>query len=341
MGKFTWGDFVEQVGRVQGGVIQDVASDFKIGKAALNASCNLLQQPSQLEKLNKYERGVYRGLCGNAGFNLPVTTTSIAGAGGQCPVGYFSTIQYVFEGTATTREVGIWYGKLKDIKFNSTRDRILIVGGSPTNANATQEYEFLATGSAQRPFSSFKLISIRRSDGQPDNCGTLPNIPGADPNAPPPPETCITVDLPGEVSPVQLCRPPNTPQNGKNCFTGGGYSVCLTPDGVEINEEKPPEIEVLDWVLVTITKFPPEKEKTIIQKVEANNDYFAGYFNWIVTLDGVDYRTPSLPVRKTKNAYKAPDNLKTYAVYSVNGAEFSVLEKKKKIPDPNWVPTKK
>jgi hypothetical protein len=93
--------------------------------------------------------------------------------------------------------------------------------------------------------------------------------------------------------------------------------------------------------LVTITKFPPEKEKTIIQKVEANNDYFAGYFNWIVTLDGVDYRTPSLPVRKTKNAYKAPDNLKTYAVYSVNGAEFSIVEKKKKIPDPNWVPNKK
>ena len=340
MPKFSWGDFAEQVGKVQGGVIKDVASDFKLGKTALNASCNLLTNPSRLNTLNKYQRGVYRGLCGDIGVDLPVVTSNLGGLGGQCHAPYYIELNYVFEGNTRYLRYDGWFGKLRDVKFSPDRSRLLLIGGAYNDPDAPTEYELFATGNPDRPFTSFKIIKIALMNGQPDSCGTIPAIPGAQPDQPPPPKTCFTIEMPGELSPVEFCRPSNTPLTPEICFTGGGYTVCVTPDGVEIDEEKPPEIEVLDYVLVTITKFPSIKEKTIVQKIEANNDYFAGYFNWIVDNGGSEYREPSIPIRKSKNAFKAPDNVKKYAVYGVNDAEFSTKEIKKKIPDPNWKPDK-
>lgn len=124
---------------------------------------------------------------------------------------------------------------------------------------------------------------------------------------------------------------------------GGGGSTTTTtllPDkdseefitkkfpGEEEEEKELEELEVedeeVDWVLVEITT-PPRSGKTILQKAPENNDYFAGYFSWVVT-DGNAYWLEQQPIRKQYTAFKAPEAVSGYRMYAVNGAKLAARQ---------------
>lgn len=89
----------------------------------------------------------------------------------------------------------------------------------------------------------------------------------------------------------------------------------------ELEEEEIENPEIV-WVLVDIVK-TPDYGKTILQNTEENNDYFAGYFHWTIATEAGTYRLPAIPIRKLKNAFKAPSDALGYALYTVNNAKVS------------------
>ena len=124
-------------------------------------------------------------------------------------------------------------------------------------------------------------------------------------------------------------------------FAGGDGDV--PPPGSDEVEETPPpnvseedeveDIEVEDkeiiWVLVEISTFPI-KGKSILASNQNDNDYFAGYFSWLLE-DDKKYRLETFPIRKQFQAFKAPENIGGYSLYSVNGAKLKAKQVKKKV----------
>lgn len=103
--------------------------------------------------------------------------------------------------------------------------------------------------------------------------------------------------------------------------------VVSPPPGVaedEEIEEVEVEDEEIDWVLVTITT-PPSGGKTILQSNPENNDYFAGYFAWVLTEGGV-YWLEQKPIRKIRQAFRAPENISGYRIYAVNDAKLQARQ---------------
>lgn len=113
-------------------------------------------------------------------------------------------------------------------------------------------------------------------------------------------------------------------------------------DGNDIDTEEPPPEEEIEeekvknpdiaWVLISITTFP-SKGKTILQKNAANNDYFAGYFHWIISANGNDYCLPAIPIRKQFMAVKSPSDSLGYTAYTVNGAKIITKLYKQKVEE--------
>ena len=87
-------------------------------------------------------------------------------------------------------------------------------------------------------------------------------------------------------------------------------------EGVEEEEKKRTDIE---WVLLTITKYPPGG-KTLLMGNEDDNTYFAGYFSWILNNGVEDYRLEEIPIRKSKMAFRSPRDVQGYRFYTVNRA---------------------
>jgi len=82
------------------------------------------------------------------------------------------------------------------------------------------------------------------------------------------------------------------------------------------------------WVLVDIIE-EPNSGKTILQRFEADNTYFAGYFAWKVNA-GSSYRLEEQPIRKKHSAFLRPSNVDGYSAYTVNNARISLKEYKLK-----------
>lgn len=116
---------------------------------------------------------------------------------------------------------------------------------------------------------------------------------------------------------------------------------CITPtkppSSEELMEEPPTDCEEgeevedceeikegIEWVLIDVTTLPI-KDKTIIHSDPENNTFFAGYFSWIVNA-GAAYRLEQQPIRKRRNAYKAPDGTQGYRAYTVNGAKIAIRQ---------------
>lgn len=139
----------------------------------------------------------------------------------------------------------------------------------------------------------------------------------------------ITIDLPGsdkfppsgdggDALPPEVTIKPPPPINDDN-YEPVIPTVEPPPEGEEEKKEKNVEIA---FIRVEITT-PPNRGKTILQKNSDDNDYFAGYFSWIVNADG-DYRLTQEPIRKQKQIFIPPVYATGYSVYAVNGAKFKV-----------------
>lgn len=98
-----------------------------------------------------------------------------------------------------------------------------------------------------------------------------------------------------------------------------------TPDETPDADDGTQDEEVLDntieFVLLTVTTLP-RAGKTILQSNSENNDYFAGYFSWILSVGGQTYYSPQTPVRKQRSYFKAPQEVMGYRYWAVNGAKI-------------------
>lgn len=140
--------------------------------------------------------------------------------------------------------------------------------------------------------------------------GITINLPGGDPY---PPSNNNDNNFPPEVT---IRRPP--------AINNDNYEPVVPeeeppPEGEEKKEEKGVDIAFIKVDIIT----PPVRGKTILQPNEEDNDYFAGYFNWLVNADG-DYRLTQEPIRKKRQIFIPPDYVTGYSVYAVNGAKFRV-----------------
>lgn len=65
---------------------------------------------------------------------------------------------------------------------------------------------------------------------------------------------------------------------------------------------------------------PPVEGRSILLPNESDSTFFAGYFRWTNTQEGVMYSHPEQPIRKTRNTYARPDRANGFRFYSINGA---------------------
>lgn len=109
-------------------------------------------------------------------------------------------------------------------------------------------------------------------------------------------------------------------------------TVLEEGEELEVTPEEQEDEERIAWVTVDITTVP-FKGKTVLQGNEEDNDYFAGYLAWTIPVGGGKYRLPQQPVRKRFSAFKAPDNVVGFRVYSVNGAKLSATIHREKVEE--------
>ena len=100
-------------------------------------------------------------------------------------------------------------------------------------------------------------------------------------------------------------------------------------DGVDSCEA---DVNELDWLLVELIDLP-EEGKRVLHKDPNHDDHFAGYVVWKVEAEGQSYYLPAQPVRKVRNAYRPPQDVNGYAVYSTNKARMRISELKRKKED--------
>lgn len=91
------------------------------------------------------------------------------------------------------------------------------------------------------------------------------------------------------------------------------------PEGGSESEEL--ESDLIEYVLFTITTLPTNS-KVIVQKDAGDNDYFAGYFSWILYHNGARFYSEQIPIRKKRQYAKAPPESQGYRFWAVNGAKI-------------------
>ena len=205
-------------------------------------------------------------------------------------------------------------------------------------------------------------FDFQLTSGEPDLCGNVepgfPPDPEFDPNDFNKTVVINNYNNNGDVineNEFNINIPTDIGENFDVCLNIGGAKICVGLDGYggeqpepepkpepepepkpepeheeqEEQEEEEKEVEGIKYVLLTITKYP-SKGKTIIHANDANNTYFAGYFSWLIKVNGVNYRTEEVPIRKEKMIFKAPDDATGYAYYTVNNAAITATEYIKK-----------
>lgn len=198
-------------------------------------------------------------------------------------------------------------------------------------------------------------ISVVREDGLVDDCGSLP------PSFPPDP----TRDPNDFKTSIQVC---DRDENGNEvgctdvivelpideekydfpiCIMVDGKKICLDADGWSVEdsteeevpeeeeeEEEFEEIEVLDYVLVSVNQLPTKFNKRITRTDAKDSEIFAGYLAWAYVEEGGQFFYPAIPIRKEKNAFKAPEGIESYSVYMNFELTASVTEIKKTVKVP-------
>lgn len=209
-------------------------------------------------------------------------------------------------------------------------------------------------------YSSLDIIDVETADGSPDNCGDLPETyppdPPIDPSDLAGDFTINNYNNEGDITnsfsvPFAYIAPEfNFPfklrigdvdfqlnTDGLSDNSGGGGSGGSGGNGTPDNdtyipdnyteEELPTEAveeeEVvnseIEYVLIDVTT-PPIKGKSILFENSEDNDYFAGYFCWLIDTDSGKYRSPKIPIRNSKTYLKKPTEANGFRLYSVNNA---------------------
>jgi hypothetical protein len=202
-----------------------------------------------------------------------------------------------------------------------------------------------------------KRVVVTPMPGQLDNCGNFGN-----PYLPDPPidpsdfrgtyqvcdfdETGTEIEcyeVPIDVNPDDLIDFPI-------CFEVDGIRICIDAEGFtkadDIQPKEPPidelcpdepeegdkveeEVPNIEWVTVEIIEFKPEN-KIIAHVEEEDSDHFVGYISWTTKVGSKQYTMNTLPIRKLRNAFKAPDGATGYRVYSTYGAKLKTTAHKSK-----------
>jgi len=107
-------------------------------------------------------------------------------------------------------------------------------------------------------------------------------------------------------------------------------------DGTEEEEKEEEEQEATNvtYVLVTVTT-PPEYRKTILRPDPQDNTFYAGWFRWIVDIEGTKYSLPEMPINKPSIIFRRPDEATGYRLHTTNEAKVKTTKLVKKIEPEN------
>lgn len=284
--------------------------------------------------------------------------------GGQCVNSTYAVVVNfeLYNDTGVTQRTQITFngvpGAISGVIGTRTRDApyvaaiLVLVNPEPANL-----------GVIERPvggiYESSRVVSFTVSPepGQLDNCGNLGS------SYPPDPpidsndfkgtyqvcdfdETGTEIEcyeVPIDVNPDDLIDFPI-------CFEVDGIRICIDAEGFtkadDVQPEEPPidelcpdepeegdkveeEVPNIEWVTVEIVEFKPEN-KIIAQVEEEDSDHFVGYISWTTKVGNKQYTMNTLPIRKLRNAFKAPDGATGYRVYSTYGAKLKTTAHKSK-----------
>lgn len=361
----SWNNYHNRVGESIGGLAGISAENNVIMGAVVPALCTLASTYPNEWAAPPYTRGWVNGACGDSGLSGFPPPQDFP-PGGQCPE--FYTVDYVVtssngivlerEGDVQGPVLNMYLGGA-GVLFDTTRGNpptrntflfdsagpyasldirsITLRSGGIDDCGNSPDYYVPDPPKNANDFS----ISVTHQDNSTTIYKSNTNIGG---------NTSISftsggtsINVTGDGVFVEQDNDPDT--GGKKAPPPGGTTtdfvpspnnedfVVSPPPGVEEDEEIEDvevEDEEIDWVLVDITTFPTNG-KSILQKDPENNDYFAGYFSWILA-EGNGYWLGQQPLRKQFSAFKAPDNITGYRIYAVNGAKLSVRQYVQIIP---------
>lgn len=91
-------------------------------------------------------------------------------------------------------------------------------------------------------------------------------------------------------------------------------------------EEVEKEATTTEWVLIEVSSFPRANKVISLHENPDNNSFLAGYFYWFLEVNGLRFRYPEQPIRKARNAYRAPIEAVGYGAYTVWDATIKVTE---------------
>lgn len=344
-----WGGQGEGLGEAVGKYMVDTA------KGIAEGACSIASKYPKKYLVNPYARGLISGICSDTPTPVPQPDPPPF-EGGQCPTIYaVRYIVYSFSNQPFERVKSL-YGKIGS--FFLAGGNLFAVAGRGGRPDAAIATAFDLAG----PYSRFEILSVTRTDGLEDSCGSLPDAYPDDPETDPEDfKKTIIINTYNSDGGITNTSEYNYNFNGgsTNIFGGdvniGGSSITLDLGGISVDvdnsrsigggggnppgsdnqdeeevtsEEGEEEVEVESdkvlWVLITISK-EPHRGKVILQPNQADNDYFAGYFYWIFNV-GAGYSYQLQPIRKLRTAFKAPEGITGYRAYAVNGARISVTQ---------------
>lgn len=312
-------------------------------------------------------------LCYDSGAQVPLPPPLPLFRGGQCPGvrygvgGTFKLTVKPPDETPRAFYLGVMYGPIEAVYVTNSPHNGAANGtwieAKGRNSAGNEAYSSSLQSSAKVQ-GSIVSVDLNRTDGLVDNCGD-PLPPGRE--DPP-------IDLQDFSRQIEICGTPEDnndqrcvivpidffpflDENGNQCYLIDGRKYCFTPDGIKPEddgeEDEFPDItdtdpdpekddveddeeedEKIKYVTTKITTFPSQG-KTILQKDELDNDYFAGYFNWFITNEEGKYMLPAMPIRKVSQIFKNIDEADGYRLYTVNNAKISVQVFKEKGKEEN------
>lgn len=264
------------------------------------------------------------------------------------------------DGTTSSRKsTALCIGEIVDIRIaqaetgDDTRGLLVITDNGPSSPRD----RVISTYPVRPATTRISKIEIFGADGALDDgrCDPPSGYPDDPPDNDGDFDTTVTVDTypdkpDGEREPVDVDITYDRDNEGGNriCGEAGGVRFCITSTGIESGNDAeetvgddtdgggaPPddlaeaegeegeEAEELDpaikWVTVEITTLP-FSGKVVTHADTRDNDYFAGYFHWLVEANSKMWYMPAIPIRKELSVYKAPEGVQGYRLYAVNGA---------------------
>lgn len=354
----SWNNYHRRVGEVIGGAAAITAENNVIMGAIVPALCGLASKYPSTWAAPPYTRGWVNSACNDAGlpgFPAPADLPR----GGQCDTIYvveytaisnFGNFDRVSQIRGPILDIYAVQGGniLADVLRGEPPSRLTIVfdGAGPytdVDIKSIERLDGLPDDCGNSPdyyppdpaidFNDF-TITINHTDGSVQNYTTSTNI-----------SNSTSISFNGGGTTIKIGNDGVSISDGDDSAVKDDPPSSDTtttfipeddPEKFDINKYPAPgdeeegldELEVendmVDWVLVEIA-VPPVKGKTILQNNPEDNDYFAGYFSWIINV-GSAYRLEQQAIRKRLTAFRAPENISGYRIYAVNGAKLAITE---------------